>query len=111
MIDKNYTYLKRFFLPFQNKVGRWGDRKFPKSTLNSIVAHMKDELEEVKEAIEKGNPSEILEELSDIVLLCIHAAYKLGMNLILYVIKKFAVVKLRKWGEPDSRGVCKHIKN
>jgi uncharacterized protein YabN with tetrapyrrole methylase and pyrophosphatase domain len=109
MIDTNFNYLKRFFLPFQNKVGRWGERTFPESTLKSIQAHMEDEVKELKDAVGEWNDNMVMEELSDIVLLCIHAAYKMGKNLIYYTIKKFAICKLRKWGEPDSRGVRRHI--
>lgn len=92
------------FLQFQTEVGKWADRQFPQSTLQSIVAHLTDEVEELNQA-----PADKL-EMADILLLLMHLAHKQDIDLLVAAKEKFEIVKKRRWGIPDHRGVVKHIK-
>jgi NTP pyrophosphatase (non-canonical NTP hydrolase) len=88
---------------FQTEVGEWGDATFAGSTENSVVAHLK---KEVNELAESHDP----EEAADCLLLLLHHAYKCGYDLMIEAFKKFETNKKRRWGRPDKDGVVEHIR-
>ena len=92
------------FSEFQTMVGKWADKTTAHSTTQSIIHHIKDELMEL--VITPGSP----EEWADIFLLLLHGAHRNGFDLLEEAKKKFDEAKQRKWGEPESKGVSKHIK-
>ena len=90
------------FNNLQNQLGRWAENKFPSSNNRSITNHLKREVKELKDSNE---PS----EAADCLLLLLHHAHKNGYDLLEEAKKKFEIVKLRRWGEPDAEGVVEHI--
>ena len=94
---------KRTLDALQFEVGSWGDRTFPASRVESVLAHFQ---KEVKELVESRDP----EELADCILLLIHFAHKKGVSLRDAVRAKFEINKRRKWGKPDAQGVVEHVR-
>jgi hypothetical protein len=88
---------------FQTIVGERGDAVFPGGTPDSVVAHLKKEVEELAES---HNP----EEAADCLLLLLHHAHRCGYDLMIEAFKKFEINKKRKWGEPDESDVVEHIR-
>lgn len=88
---------------FQREVGEWGDKTFPGSTPNSVVAHL---IKEIIELSESHDP----EEGADCLLLLLHHAHKYGYDLLTEARKKFEINKKRRWGEPNKDGVVEHIR-
>lgn len=87
----------------QHEVGTWGDRTFPASTSNSVIAHF---LREVKEFVDEPSP----EEAADCLILLLHHAHKNGYSLNRALKDKFAVNRARTWGMPDAQGVVEHVR-
>ena len=92
-----------FLLEFQIKVGEWSAKTFPQSIDGSRIAHMFDELQELQE-----KPNDAY-EMADIFLLLLHHAHVHGIDLEQAARIKFDILQRREWGEPDARGVVKHI--
>ena len=90
-------------MDFQREVGEWGNLTFPKGTPDSLVAHLKKEVDELGETHDP-------EEAADCLLLLLHHAHKCGYDLVIETFRKFKTNKLRKWGEPDENGVVEHIR-
>lgn len=88
---------------FQREVGEWGSATFPDGTPDSVVAHLK---KEVNELAESHDP----EEAADCLLLLLHHAHKCGYDLMIEAFKKFKINKTRTWGTPDRDGVVEHIR-
>lgn len=84
--------------------GSWSDATFPKSTDRSRIEHARDELGELQD-----DPADPLEN-ADVILLMTHHAHVHGYNLFEASLDKFNIIKQRKWGAPDERGVVHHIK-
>jgi hypothetical protein len=82
----------------------WADCVFDKSTPTSRVSHMKDEVGELLE-----NPADPW-EMADIMLLLLHHADNMGVDLLEATRAKFAVIQQRKWGKADERGVVNHVR-
>lgn len=87
---------------FQREVGEWGIRTFPDCTPESLVCHLRKEVEELAE---DNNP----EEAADCFILLLNHAHRCGYNLIIEAFKKFKINQKRKWGKPDKDGVIEHI--
>jgi hypothetical protein len=85
----------------QYKLGEWAKVTFPHSSPDSVLAHFKDEVEEFLE-----DPCS--EEAADCLILLCQYANKMGFDLMGAAQAKFKKNLLRKWGEPDDRGVVKH---
>jgi hypothetical protein len=62
------------FKEFQQQIGEWGNTTFPTSTVDSVLAHMKEEAVELR-ALPRT------EEAADMGLLLTHVAYKSGFDL------------------------------
>lgn len=88
---------------FQLMTGTWSDVTFPTSSDTSRIAHTRDELDELE--AEPADPM----ETADVILLMTHHAHKHGYNLFKASLDKFEIVKQRKWGKPDERGVIRHV--
>lgn len=87
----------------QSEVGSWADETFPHSTPETIVFHLRDEVD--SELTPEAEP----EEAADVLLLLLHYAHKRDFDLISAAQEKFEVNRSRHWGEPDERGVSVHI--
>jgi len=112
----------------QKLISDWSNETFGEGVERStaILHHLKKEVPELIEAVEKYQSinsikdisesnlklSEMLFEFADCLMLLLDSADKMGISgnlLIYYCYKKLAINKLRKWGEPDENGVCEHI--
>lgn len=90
----------------QKATAEWSKKTFKDSTIASNIEHLHDELDEIKET------SDDIEEWADAIILYMNAAYLSGHSMddiLIAVHKKFEKNKKRSWGEPDERGVVKHI--
>lgn len=95
-----------------NLIKEFQDKTFPTATALSKLHHLKEEVDELIKALEENDPNLRL-ELADCFLLLIGATRKLGFSFYdmdPIILEKLEIIKLRKWGEPDERGVVKHIK-
>jgi len=88
---------------FQTEIGEWGRAKFPNGNPNSVIAHLREEVNELAE----NNSGE---EAADCLILLFQHAYFCGYDLMIEAFKKFDINKKRKWGKPDKDGIVKHIK-
>jgi len=97
-------------LSLQQRIGEWGDRTFPRSTLHSIHAHLSDEVAELADDIlgDHDYLTGMREEAADCAILLFQLAHHAGFDLLSEIERKFAVNRMRVWGEPDERGVVKH---
>lgn len=110
LIKKKIVINEKMFL----EITDWQREKFPKSNESSKLMHLADEVEEAQIAIIKGEPDDhLLLEYADCVILLFGAVRDSGFTfdqLSRAVATKHNINKNRKWGEPDSNGVVKHIK-
>lgn len=90
-------------------VGNWASRTFPNATKETIIAHLREELDELEKA---DTPKEMAVEMADIILLTMHLAYRNMVLLGTITTNKFVVNKARIWKtEPEKEGHIKHIKD
>jgi NTP pyrophosphatase (non-canonical NTP hydrolase) len=100
---------------FQREVGQWADRAFPRSSIRTIAAHFEDEAEEFVVAAEAVRffPLDAsvgdADEAADCLLLLLHYAHKRGFSLFDAAREKHAANRGRRWGNPEERGVVKHV--
>lgn len=87
----------------QRQIGIWAALTFPHQTAASKLAHLRDEVTELEQAPADG------EEMADIAILLFALAELAGCDLLAEIQKKFQKNKARQWGQPDARGVVKHI--
>ena len=87
----------------QRAVGEWADGAFPHATPETIVAHLRDEVN--GELAPEADP----DEAADCLLLLLHYAHKRGFSLIDAALDKFEVNRNRRWAVPDARGVSTHL--
>lgn len=93
-------------------IHQWASTTFPHQNSFSKIAHLQDEINEVKEALNNHCKDEIKEEIADCFILLYNLASLNDMSakdLYLEVKKKMEVNKSRHWGNPDEKGVCHHI--
>lgn len=105
------TIQRRTMTDLQQRIGEWGDKTFPRATLHSIHDHLSDEVEELADNI-MGDHDYLVgmqEEAADCAILLFQLAHHAGFDLLANVEDKFATNQLRQWGEPDERGVVKHV--
>jgi NTP pyrophosphatase (non-canonical NTP hydrolase) len=103
---------------FQNYVGEWGNKIFnskrgsgynrTKHAL-SIVAHLEEEIEELKTAIKSKYTQAIAQETADCFLMLLHIAYLYSFDLLERAVEKMLINLKRTWGEPDEKGIIHHI--
>ena len=88
---------------WQDNVGKWAEKTFPQSSQESIIAHLRDEVN--NEIGVDCDP----DELADCVMLLLHLAHKRGIHLDQEMRNKFSKNKERKWGNVNSKGFWEHI--
>lgn len=91
--------------PFQSEVNDWQLKTFPTSSVNSKIAHMRKEIEELAE-----HPTDA-SEMADIFILLLGVASKQGVDLLDAARAKMEINKKREWGTPDENGVVLHKKH
>jgi len=100
----------------QDETGTWGDATFPRSTARSVMAHLTEEIDELAVEVEAfganavpTNRDALAEEAADCMLLLLHIAHKCGFDLEKAARAKLECNRARTWGEPDERGVVRHV--
>ena len=88
----------------QKEISEWASATFKAQNIQSKVEHLRDEVNELYECPTDG------EEMADCLILLANLAEMSGLDLFEEAEKKMVKNRLRKWGAPDERGVCKHIK-
>ena len=91
----------------------WQKNTFKQSTALSKIAHLREEIEELNDDIEKGNPDRRL-EFADCFILLMGAAASDGMSfddVVNAIDEKMKINLSRQWGSPDENGVVKHVEN
>jgi len=88
----------------QDEIGAWGDVTFPNSTQQTIIAHLRSEVNE--EIAPDCDP----EELADAATLVMQLAHKRKLNLDALVRAKFEKNKRRKWAWDEKAGFSRHVK-
>ena len=103
-----------------NDIAEWSDATFGDGQRNpAITYHLKKEVTELIDAIEKYQKCESKEnlnkacfEFADCFMLLLDSASHFGMtagNMLWYTEEKLSINKNRKWGKPDENGVIEHI--
>ena len=95
-----------------NKLNHWQNITFGQATAESKIHHLREEVEELLEAIEIDDPNRRL-EYADCFLLLFGAAGSDGMTLDdieSCIWEKLHINQKRKWGHPSENGVVNHIK-
>lgn len=103
-----------------NKLANWQKETFGEATPFSKLAHLIQEIVELKDAIEETYKNPNLEtfndarmEYADCFMLLFGSASSYGLSyqeICDAIDKKHDINLSRKWGEPDENGVVKHIK-
>lgn len=103
-------------MSLQQEVGTWGDTTFPLSVPRSVMAHLSDEITELADEVDAFTDcadattrAALAEEAADCFLLLLHLAHKCGFDLNEAAQAKFEKNQVRVWGEPDERGVVRHV--
>lgn len=98
----------------QRDIHRWALETFPHGTDASIIAHLREELEELSAALHvRGTLPRLLalqEEIADCVILLMNLASRHGISVEGAVDAKMAVNRQRKWQKTeDERGCFRHV--
>lgn len=96
-----------------NTITAWQNNTFGEQTPLSVAKHLRKEVDELIEALERGDKEHAQEELSDVQILLWNEAKKLGMDfyeLSANVRKKHTKNLKRKWLKPDADGCVHHEK-
>lgn len=108
----------------QERIGAWGDETFPYDKANDgdkeaslgILYHLEDEWEELEDELVvhewpllDSEVDNIAYEAADMAILLFRLAHIVGFDLLDAVERKFAEIQTRTWGEPDERGVVRHV--
>lgn len=92
----------------QQRVGEWGRKTFPHATSDSILKHLREEVDELEAALKSESREDIAEECSDVLLMLLHLAHRQGFSLRMSADWKLAVCQQREWLPPDESGVSRH---
>lgn len=106
-IEELEKRLERDIQALQDDVFEWQSKTFPYATIESRMAHLKKEADEV--AIDKCD----VVEYADCLMLLMGAAGVVGIamdEILAAAWKKLSINKKRKWLPPDEHGVCYHDK-
>ena len=87
----------------QARHGAWSAATFPHQTPSSIVAHLREEVDELAQDF-------AADEAADCLLLLLGLAAVRGFSLWEAATSKHAVNKARTWGTPDPNGVVHHAR-
>lgn len=99
---------------FLADIAEWQDKTFPSANSLSKIAHLIEEIVELKNEIIYGNISTVKLEFADCFLLLFGAALKEGISLdeILEAMQnKMNINRYRSWESPDENGIIRHIKS
>ena len=91
----------------------WSSATFPHQTASSKVAHLLEEVNELRDAIKNGHTSDAIEEWADCMILLLNTGVMIGLDAesaVKAIEVKMNINKARKWGKPDKDGVCRHLK-
>lgn len=94
---------RQIMADWQYEIGSWSCETFPESTQDSVIEHIKDEVN--KELV----PDCDQKELADVVILILGLAHRRKINLFDAIIEKFKINRKRKWGPKNSRGFQEHL--
>ena len=95
-------------------IKKWQNETFPDGNALAQAHHLKEEVEELIEAIESENIEHTFKELADCQILVAGISANLGLNHEAHdenVNQKMAINILRVWGKPDKNGVINHVKD
>lgn len=92
------------------EINEWADKTFITTLTPGKAKHLREEAEELEEAIELGDLTKVAHELADIFLIAVHAYHCAGIDAYAAIREKFEIVKKRKWLPPDADGVIRHVK-
>lgn len=98
---------------FRKSVGEWGESTFPDATAVSIAAHIKEEADELHDAVTSPECTlaRAWEEAADIYLMLIHFAHRYGFDLDDVAKAKFDQIQTDEWeSDPGAKGYRKRIK-
>ena len=99
---------------FMDDIHKWADDTFgTERTSIAPLHHLQKEVEETIKAMKQGIRENTLIELADCFILILNASskYRVTFAELLKVSRnKMEINKSRKWGKPDSNGVCEHIR-
>ncbi|MGE0539731.1 MAG: dATP/dGTP pyrophosphohydrolase domain-containing protein [Dehalococcoidia bacterium] len=99
------------FNKFQGEVSAWASATFGESTPDRVLTHLEDEVRELRAALERGDRLAICEEAADVHLLLLRLASMERFSLYQASERKLAVNRTRTWGEPDERGIVRHVED
>ena len=115
MISEQHPIIEKEALDaLQTEIGSWSDVTFPTSTPETIIRHLKKEVEEMEEA-HQGDKlfphtnKELPHEIADCIMLLLHLAHRKGVSARDAIREKFEICKNRKWGPPDEHGCVRHV--
>lgn len=94
---------------FETTVLTWADTTFPDMTPRSLLAHVREEIDELERACRDDDPDEIAAEAGDIGLMLIHLLGDLGISLDAAIKTKFETASKRKYEYVESLGYKKHV--
>ncbi len=94
----------------QLEIKKFHERTFPDAVPKVTIKHLQREMNELRDAIDKDDLSNICEEIADcmIILYGLSNLYKIDAEK--EIIKKHENNLKRKWKQPDSEGVIEHEK-
>ena len=95
--------------PMQEQIAVWAERTFPGETVDSTLAHLDEEHDELYDAIKHPRPGGVAEELADMAILLYKLAAMMGVDLDVAVEDKHDLNTNRAWGPPGHNGVRHHI--
>jgi NTP pyrophosphatase (non-canonical NTP hydrolase) len=100
---------KHTLTAYQQEIGEWSAKTFPKSTLPSTLTHLTHEVEELWQAELKDQPKAYVEEeAADVLILLIQFCNRAGIDLDSALRAKHAKNLQRRWLPPDAEGVVYH---
>lgn len=91
-------------------ITHWQDSVFTQATPLSCAKHLKEEVKELTESIERGELDTA--EVADCFMLLIGVCNTAGMtydDIIKCLYEKHQINLQRKWGQPNEQGYVKHI--
>lgn len=98
-------------IPLQADVTAWTRSVFTTATPFSAMERIRQELDELSEALVSGAPKEAVEsEVADVAHVLLDLCAMLGVNIDTATRKKLAVNKARNWSEPDENNQRYHVK-
>lgn len=97
------------------EITEWQNKTFGKATALSKVNHLKQEVDELRYALDSDDTDlSISEEFADCFILLFGAAASHGFtfdSICEIIDNKMQINYKRNWGKPDENGVVNHIKS